>query len=186
MFHDPRHQPALLEHRTFATAKIPLSKANFRHAVLASGSIPVIMKGVRRISGAPDNIYLDGGILDYHLDLPLRMNPQKIIFYPHYSLRLIPGWLDKGLKWRKPSRRSLSNMILISPTPEFIRQLPLGKIPDRNDFITFKGRDEERVAMWKKAVQKSRRLADELHDLLESGRIASIAQPFPPVYCKCP
>jgi hypothetical protein len=178
-FHDPRQPPPLSKKNGFAFQKIPLTLTNLKWAVLASGSIPVVTEGVRKIPGAPENLYLDGGIMDYHLDLPLQLNPQAITLYPHYAPRLIPGWLDKRLKWRKPDSRNLNNTILVTPSPAFIRQLPFRRIPDRNDFLRFKGKDKERIAYWKEAIQTSELLAEELYELLNSGRIAQVAQPFP-------
>ena len=184
VFHDPRQRPRWKPHTRCQPHSIPLSETNLKQAVLASGSIPVVTEGVRGIPGAPPNLYLDGGILDYHLDLPLQLKPQSIVLFPHYAPRLIPGWLDKGLKWRRPDPRNLSQMVLISPSSAFIDRLPLGKIPDRNDFIAFRGRDAERIAMWRQAIQKSAILADELYGLLDSGKIATVAQPFPPDFSR--
>lgn len=36
---------------------------------MASGSIAVVMEGVRNIGGVPEGIYRDGGVTDYHFDI---------------------------------------------------------------------------------------------------------------------
>ena len=50
-----------------------LTPDNLRAALLASGSIPLLMEGVR-IPGAP-GVYRDGGSADYHLDLDYGPGP---------------------------------------------------------------------------------------------------------------
>jgi hypothetical protein len=65
----------------------------------------------------------------------------------------------------------LENLVLLSPSPAFVASLPDKKIPDRNDFYTYKGRDKERIATWRRAAEMSRRLVDEFVDAVESGKI---------------
>jgi hypothetical protein len=47
-----------------------LTRENLRAALLASGSIPLLMDAVK-IPGTPRGVHWDGGVLDYHLDLDL-------------------------------------------------------------------------------------------------------------------
>jgi hypothetical protein len=65
------------------------------------------------------------------------------------------------------------------PSPEFVATLPGRKIPDRNDFYTYRGKDRERMADWRKAVEISRRLADEFAEVVESGKIREIVRLLP-------
>ena len=51
----------------FETDFIQINKDNLKQAVLASGSIPVLMPGVTDINtGSVPAVYRDGGLLDYH------------------------------------------------------------------------------------------------------------------------
>ena len=47
-----------------------------------------------------------------------------------------------------------------------------------NDFITFKGKDKERIAYWKKMIDMGKNLAEDFHDAVESGRIRHMVQPL--------
>ena len=42
------------------TERVELSEANLADAILASGSIPMVMEGVEGIARAPEVIYRDG------------------------------------------------------------------------------------------------------------------------------
>ena len=46
----------------------------------------------------------------------------------------MPGWLDKGLKWRHGATARLSDMLVLAPRPEWVQSLPGAKLPDRTDF----------------------------------------------------
>ena len=128
------------------------------------------MSGVDRIPGAPSGVYRDGGVIDYHLDLPFS-GSQGIVLFPHYMTRIIPGWLDKGLAWRKPVSANLDRVLMVAPSKGFVRSLPLGKISDRNDFYRFAGADRERMDYWHAVVSRGRLLAEEFMALAASGRI---------------
>ncbi|UUZ51058.1 hypothetical protein LP420_16645 [Massilia sp. B-10] len=48
-----------------------MNQANLGAALLASGTLPLVMKPVRGLAdAATTNTYWDGGIIDYHLALP--------------------------------------------------------------------------------------------------------------------
>jgi len=59
-----------IDMKGFDITRVPLNRENFHYALLSSGSIPMIMPGVRDIADAPDGVYRDGGVIDYHLDIP--------------------------------------------------------------------------------------------------------------------
>jgi hypothetical protein len=170
--HDPR-QPAPLS-PALTRREFKLSAANLAETLLASGSIPVVMSGVRDIEGADGGVYRDGGLLDYHLDLPLELSPGKLVLCPHFITRVIPGWFDRFAPWRKA--RHGSRTVLVVPSDEFVRTLPGGKIPCRRDFYAFAGRDQDRKHAWRKAVSDCRRLADEFAEVLGSGRIGDVLE----------
>jgi hypothetical protein len=161
----------------FRTEYAPLTEANFGDALIASGSIPLILEGVRNIQGAADGTYWDGGIIDYHLHLPYARR-EGLVLYPHFTHKIVPGWLDKMLPWRKAKGEWLDNVVLISPSREYLARLPLGKLPDRSDFSKFVDDYEGRLKYWRFAMAESGRLRDELAGLIQSGNIASAIRPL--------
>jgi hypothetical protein len=176
LFHDPRDVPPFFEMNDFTTDKVALDSGNLCSAIMASGAIPVAMEGVSGISGAPEGIYRDGGMIDYHMDIPF--GTRGLVLYPHFLNRIIPGWFDKHIFWRKPSAASMSGMLMLAPSPEFVRSLPLEKIPDRDDFRLFMGRDRERVRHWRKTIDMCRSLGDEFIEAVHSGSIRAKVRPF--------
>ncbi len=89
IIHDPRRAPPLHPLKDFPSRFLNLELGNLRQALLASGSIPMVMQGVRDLPGAGVGTYRDGGLLDYHLDLPYYGD--DIVLYPHFTDRVIPG-----------------------------------------------------------------------------------------------
>jgi hypothetical protein len=166
---------------TIDTVCVPLTKRNVKQAILASGSIPVVMEGIRDIPGAPPGVYWDGGLVDYHVTVPRppTAEPDGIVLFPHYTDRIIPGWLDKYVPWRGPAPSALDRTLLVAPSREFVARLPYGKIPDRTDFKRFFGNDRERIAYWERTTAEGMRLADEFLELVGSGRIGRRVRPFP-------
>ena len=67
---------------------------------------------------------------------------------------------------------------MIAPSQAFLDRLPYGKVPDRDDFKKFLGDDKARQKYWNKAVKESARMADELQELIESGKIRKAVQRF--------
>ncbi len=162
----------------FPAKRIQLTPQNFRKALLSSGSIPLVMEGIKGIPGTTGGVYRDGGVMDYHLDLPFAVEEDEIVLFPHFTGRIIPGWLDKSLKWRKPDPRHMKNILMVAPSEDYISNLPNRKIPDRNDFWLYKGRDDDRFRDWKIVVEKGQVLADEFYELIQSGRIRDVVTPL--------
>jgi hypothetical protein len=180
--------------RDLPTVHRPLTRDNLRAALQASGSIPLLMEGVR-VPGAP-GLHWDGGVLDYHLDLdfaslplgggaadaePLGVGPAGgLVLYPHFYAHLVPGWFDKGLRWRRARgprhAAGFRRALLVAPSDAFVASLPGGKIPDRQDFYAFD--DAERRRRWQAVVDASGRLGEEFAGLLESGRLADAVRPW--------
>lgn len=154
---------------------VPLVEANFRDAIIATGAIPWIMNGVRNISGAPPGMYRDGGVIDYHIDLPQSDN-ERLSLFPHFYDFLKPGWFDKRLSWRRPQPLNVDRMILVSPSPAFVARLPNAKIPDRRDFVVYS--TAERIRVWRSVIDSCRELADDLQDVLDNDRLAARLKPF--------
>ena len=97
-----------------------------------------------------------------------------LVLYPHFQPRVVPGWLDKGLRWRHRSTPALNNMIVLSPHPDWVAALPRAKLPDRNDFTHYGSDTAARVRAWSAATSASRQLADEWAEWLrrpDLGRV---------------
>ena len=150
----------------------------------ASCSIPFVLQAVPRIAGAPHGAYWDGGITDYHMHLHYRCpqgaikkiaasamdtgaegqndaNPTGLVLYPHFQQAVVPGWLDKHLRWRHCATHALDRMVLLSPHPDWVRSLPHAKLPDRNDFVHYAHDPTQRMRLWRTAVSASEQLAQE-------------------------
>ena len=148
------------------THLVQLTVDNIFTAMMASGSIPFVLAGERDIADAPKGLYWDGGITDYHFDLPFHSGDQ-LVLYPHFSPRVVPGWFDKHLSWRKPRAENFRNVLMLVPSAEFVARLPYGKIPDRGDF---KALDyQSRLAYWQQVLDLSHHIADDFAQLVGSG-----------------
>ena len=176
LFYDRRDRPPFLDLKGFPLQRIGLTRDNVAPAILATGSIPLVLDGVRDIPGARPGVYRDGGVLDYHLDLPLA-TPGRLVFYPHFYGHLVPGWFDKGLAWRRPQPAHVDDMLLVSPAPDFVARLPGGKIPDRHDFKRYA--PAERIRIWRRVVSECRALADELQEVLDADRLPARLETIP-------
>jgi len=154
------------------TTHLPLTRDNLRAALLASGSIPLLLDGVK-IPGTPRGVHWDGGVLDYHLDLDFGPG-DGLVLYPHFYGHVVPGWFDKGLRWRRARGANFSRALLIAPSDAFVATLPRGKIPDRRDFYDMD--DATRQRTWQRVVDESQRLGDELSELVSTGRVAARVQ----------
>jgi hypothetical protein len=162
----------------FPTRQVGLTEANFQPALQASCSIPFLLQAVHDIPGAPRGAYWDGGITDYHLHLQYACGPGPgLVLYPHFQQAVVPGWMDKGLKWRHRATPFLDRMIVLAPDPDWVLRLPNAKLPDRKDF-TYYGTDlPGRIRAWTTAAQASVQLAEEFAQWLERpdvGRVEAL------------
>jgi hypothetical protein len=154
---------------------LPLSAENLHDVVLASGTMPLIMDQVRDIAGAPPGHYVDGGLIDYQMDLDLA-EPRGILFLPHYEGRIVPRWFDKPLRWRRARRTD--RMLLLCPSRELVARLPHGRIPSRHDFKRYRGRDVERLCAWQVALDAGRRMADEFREAVATDSLEAVLEPL--------
>ncbi|WP_132718975.1 patatin-like phospholipase family protein [Pseudomonas aeruginosa] len=174
ILHDARQAPPLAALTDFPSRYLHLDGGNLRQALLASGSIPMVMEGVRDLPGAGPGTYRDGGLLDYHLDLPYE--DRGVVLYPHFTDKVIPGWFDKGLPWRRGDAGRLQDVLLLAPSREYLARLPHAKLPDRKDFTRYLGDDDGRERYWRQAMAESRRLGDEFLELVDGGRLGEHLQ----------
>ena len=173
VFSDPR-EPLPIPLHDYRTHSARLSAANLPLSLLASCSIPSWLDPVHDIPGAPRGAYWDGGITDYHLHLNYAAlagqgDEPALVLYPHFQSSVIPGWLDKFFKRRHRATAQLSNVVLLSPNPEWVKTLPNGKLPDRTDFRHFGDDTTGRIAAWSRAVRESERLRDEFAAWADGG-----------------
>ena len=174
--------------RDYPTQQVTLTEANFFDALQASCSIPFVLRAVQNIAGAPTGAYWDGGVTDYHLHLNyvgvhnatsnVAVNPLnkragsqntlhadgaigKLVLYPHFQRSVVPGWLDKHLRWRHGVSPFLDNMLLLAPNPEWVKTLPNGKLPDRGDFTHYGEDLATRMRVWHQATAAAEQLAQE-------------------------
>ena len=155
IFGAPNSNLSITDSYKFKTQNIELTQTNLKDALLASGSIPLVMQGMKNIAGSPPGIYRDGGIIDYHFDL--KINNPGLILYPHFNSEPKAGWFDKNLK-RKVAPQNYDNVVMITPSKEFIANLPYGKIPDRNDFTNLDA--DTRIKYWNTVFSETEKLAE--------------------------
>lgn len=177
ILHDTRLPPPLKPLTDFRSHFHTLDAGNLRQALLASGSIPMVMQAILEIPGVGPGTYRDGGLLDYHLDLPYDCE-DGLVLYPHFSDRIIPGWFDKSLPWRRANSAQLQDVLLVAPSREYLARLPHGKLPDRTDFKRYLGNDDGRERYWRQAMAESARLGDEFLELAGNGRLAERLLPL--------
>ncbi|NRA84126.1 MAG: patatin-like phospholipase family protein, partial [Gammaproteobacteria bacterium] len=166
-----------------STTHIPFTTDNIRNALLASGSIPMVMKGIRNIEDSPQGMYRDGGIVDYHFDFEINNNTNtsnvvasendagSLVLYPHFNPNPKAGWFDKKSQ-RKPLAKSYDNIVMLAPTQAFIDLLPNQKIPDRNDFEQLE--DQHRIECWQQVLKLSQLLADDFKQFVAQPDLGQI------------
>ncbi|QBF82648.1 alpha/beta hydrolase [Shewanella maritima] len=179
---DMHYQRVVVSHQDHASpfgrlTDLPTQQAKFapenlKQVLTATGSIPLVLNSVDDIPGLPKGKYYDGGITDYHFDMPMPTSTGLSLF-PHFFPSISPGWFDKSLKWRK-AKANLHNAVILAPTDEFVSKLSERKIPDRDDFSKLD--TQTRIKFWLESVEASQQIVDELKELIASGRILSRIQ----------
>ncbi|WP_340677460.1 patatin-like phospholipase family protein [Paraglaciecola sp.] len=170
IYQSPYSNLKLKDDSGFITHHIELTAQNISDALLASGSIPIVMQGIKNISGSPKGMYRDGGIIDYHFDLKIE-SPAGLCLYPHFNANPKAGWFDKNLK-RAVNPQNYSNTVMLAPSDSFIKSLPYSKIPDREDFTTLTA--AERIKYWKTVLSETERLAEALADFINKQDMSVI------------
>lgn len=173
LMHHPEKKPPLTHVSDLPSRYQELQQPQLADSILSTGCIPVLTKGIENIAGK--GLYQDGGITDYGFDLPFK--PESgFVLYPHFSHVPAPGWFDKSLKWRTPSKENYARTILLVPKKAFVASLPYGKIPDRNDFVKLS--DDERKDYWQAVVDRSQVFSSQLA-ALKPQDWALYAEPLP-------
>lgn len=172
VFHSAGSDTPFLHLSDLPTTHLPLTRDNLRAVLLASGSIPLVVEGVP-IPEREGEVHWDGGVVDYHLDLDFGAG-SGLVLYPHFFDHIVPGWFDKGLKWRRAGAANFTRALLIAPSSAFVASLPGGKIPDRTDFYSMS--EGERTRRWQGVADASDRLGEELRELIETGRLGAVVK----------
>lgn len=174
-FQDPAEIP---------TQHVHLSEGNLIDALLASGAIPGVLRGIADIDGAGKGTFRDGGMTDYHFDLKFLGNGNSednidndLVLFPHFYSVPKPGWFDKSLPWRHPHRVSYENIVMVVPSKEFVASLPFGKIPDRHDFT--KMPEEQRLPYWRTVLTETDRLGEAFLALRDQDVLNKVLAPLP-------
>jgi hypothetical protein len=154
----------------FPTTQVQLSTHNVLSALQASCAVPFALEPVHDIAGAPAGTYWDGGLVDYHLHLRY----SGLVLYPHFQRALVPGWLDKQLRWRHRASAAVGQVLLLAPRPEWVASLPGGQLPSRQDFSRFARDPFERQRRWRQAVAASQVLADEWAQWLQRPDLSQV------------
>ena len=175
LFFDARDLPPFFDVQGFPLQKIRIRESNIEDVIVATGAIPLVLSGVRDIEGANPGMYRDGGVIDYHLDLP-HSDTGRLTLFLHFFDQMVPGWFDKKLSWRRPAPGNIERTILVSPSAEFVAGLPRGKIPDRTDFRSYT--PLERIRAWQEVVAACTALVDEFHEVIETDQLAARLQPL--------
>lgn len=156
----------------FKTHYIHFNSDNVADWLMASGSIPGVTPAVKNIADAPKGAYRDGGLIDYHIDLPF--GSKGIVLYPHFADSITPGWFDKIFKSRKANPINQARTLLLSPSQSYLESLPLGRLPDRKDFVLKGLSNNERKRLWRQSVAESQRMGDEFLELVEKQNFADV------------
>lgn len=170
IYKHPKSTLTLEDKFSFNTKYQSLTKENLIPSLLASGSIPLVMEGIKDIPGSPKGMYRDGGIIDYHFDVDITSS-SGLTLYPHFSSQPKAGWFDKNLA-RSVNQDYYQNTVMLVPSDEFIAKLPYGKIPDRKDFTDFDA--QTRIKYWHTVMAESERLAEAFEKIVKSGQVDDI------------
>ena len=195
IFKHPNSNVVINDPYNFNNVYQTLTTDNIKSAVLASGSIPMVMSGVKNIAGSAKGTYRDGGIIDYHFDFSLESSSSDkskadkhppcglsqeigcetiehgLTLYPHFSSEPKAGWFDKNSS-RKVSASSYENTVLLAPSEKFIRSLPFKKIPDRTDFTQLDA--TTRIKYWQKVLAETGKLAECFHEFVVKQDMSKI------------
>lgn len=177
LFHHQMSLP-IQNYPSLPARHVAITENNLPQVLVATGSIPVVIDGVRNIPDAPQGMYRDGGVTDYQFDLPCRPS-NGLVLYPHYSAQPPKGgWFDKALAWRQARKENYSHTIILAPSAQFAASLPGGKIPERQDFYDLADYPTRR-AHWQRSLQQLAQLGDELAEIDQRNRWAEVVEPLP-------
>jgi Patatin-like phospholipase len=190
IFQHPSSTLIINDPYNFSNVYETLNPDNIKSALLASGSIPMVMSGIKNIKGSKNGTYRDGGIIDYHFDFSLSNSKSDkhrtcgqnlevastkekygLTLYPHFSSKPKAGWFDKSSN-RRVLASSYENTVLLAPSQKFIQSLPYGKIPDRTDFTKLDA--PTRIKYWLEVLAETDKLAECFNEFVIKQDITKI------------
>ena len=178
VFSDPRSKLVFTARDGFPVLHKKLTAERMPTALLASGTVPFYVQGLR-FADDPRHVHHDGGLLDYHPAPGAFWPPTDgLVLYPHFYDHCKLRWFDQFFKWRRIGKNWLDKVVLVSPTPDFIASLPNGKIPSRHDFYTYRHDEASRFEKWHEVVARSHELGAEFVAACASGEIAARVTPL--------
>jgi hypothetical protein len=157
----------------FGNHYVDFTQDNISDALLASGSIPLVMSGIKDIANSSKGTYRDGGIIDYHFDFSLenKSKPKGLTLYPHFNETPKAGWFDKNSS-RQVLAKNYQDTVLLVPSAKFVESLPFKKIPDRNDFKNLDA--NTRIKYWLKVLSETDKLAESFHEFIAKQSLKKI------------
>ncbi len=153
---------------------VPLNADNLLPAALATGTVPLYMEAVQELPAAPRGRFVDGGLTDYHLNQRYTDDAEGVVLFPHFQERIVPNWFDRYHPRRSPAPDVIDHVLQVYPSPEFVADLPDGRIPTRDDFMLFMDDPQLRIRRWREASAASERLGEQLLEDIEHGRIPDL------------
>ena len=163
---------------SFGGCLSPLTYKNIRPVLAASGLVPIVLKGMKSIPGAPPGKYYDGGLEQYILNGNYSRDEQDVTLLVYHGGPVIPSWLDKNLVSIKNRLPSLDNVLLVYPSTRFIERLPYSRIPDRDDWKRFKHNPAERIRMWRTVISSSMELGYQFMDFVQGNGMRKAVKPI--------
>ncbi len=132
--------------------------------------------GLDAIEKIAASAYSEGASAPFHSKSGVAVSDQGagLVLYPHFQHQVVPGWLDKGLRWRHRSTAALDTMVVLSPRPDWVKTLPNAKLPDRQDFMHYGHDTAARAKAWLTATAAAQQLADELAQWLERPDLGAV------------
>jgi len=172
IFSSQLEMPIIPEQSILSTKLKELNASNYRDVLMATAAIPLVMNAVDYISNAPNEMFWDGGLTDYHMSLPYHQD--GLVLIPHFLPEITKGWMDKSLKSRRATGKDMPNALVIHPSEKFVGPLPKGKITTRDDFMDYKDDQIARKEYWTTCSEMSKVMAEELDDLIRSGMMGDV------------
>jgi len=154
LFCSSKEKPPFASMNQFPLGIYRLTQSNFKTALLSSGSIPMAMEGIPNIDGV-SGVFRDGGILDYHLDIPFLPDENGLVLYPHFYEHITPGWFDKSLN-RKPDKKIWKMSCLLHPQIDSLRVFRLAKSPIEKILRRSLGKTKNGWNTGKKSLKKTK------------------------------
>ncbi len=154
-----------------------LNASNLVDSMRASGAIPLLMRGIT-VTGT-NNVYWDGGIVDYHMAYPYDRDDGRVILLPHFMHEVLSGWFDKHLPMIGQAKKEfMSDVVVIYPSTDYVRSLPREQISTLDDFEYFGQDQQARISYWDKIAERSIELGLEFKQRIESDTLRDVLQPY--------